>query len=491
MRPLGTITKYFTFFNSETCKTLESIMNDALHYADFAKRLCKYVHSIDAPENLVFFSICHASNTQNFGIARKMMENYRRMPLVDFYFIDMHKELEAINSILETNPEDWIKFNLHSFRFLHALTHSLGSALQNRSLEEMKRLVQNNSELKCFEDRLLFNEAYLFYHEEKQNEALECLQKALVIAKKYNDRWSVADILWHITMNIRNFPKKGLLIVDEIEKIIEELGYLPRHSGLWNLRAALHRTRGEFDATIDNYLKCLQCMQSASSRTTGRFIPNNLAFTYNLIGDGEEALEWARMSIAAKPFASMNPSIRANSYLNMARALINLGRLEEAEYNLDIGRELALDIGLDRIVSLMHVATGLLERAQGDVQTAMQTFQKALEISEGKNRHFPIEGILYCLAESEIMLFTHFDDQTQDDVGPWLTRLETESREKDFPGYLGLALLLKAQLRMNQGRVTDAYEILEEAIDISRNPETKFLEKKIAKLILTAFPEQS
>ena len=187
----------------------------------------------------------------------------------------------------------------------------------------------------------------------------------------------------------------------------------------------------------------------------------------------------------------MNPSIRANSYLNMARALIILERLDEAEYFLDIGRKLTMDVGINRALARTYVVTGLLERARGDIQTALQTIEQGLKISEGKNRQFPIIEILHSLAETEIILFTHYEDQNQDNVGPWLTRLEYEARERDFPGYIGLALLLKAQLRLNQGRVSDAYNILDEAIDISKNPGTKFLEKKIAKLVLTAFPEQS
>ena len=491
MEPLGTITKYFPFFNSETRKTLESLMDDSLNYADFAEKLCEYVCLNEVPEFLVYYAMNRARNTQNGNALRKIIAKHTGMPLVDLYSLEVHKKLDAINSILEANPEDWIKFDLYSQKLMLALTHSLGSTLEKRALEEMELLIQKNNQLKSFEPILLFSRAYLHYHDENRDEALECLESALRIAKEYDDRLAEADILWHIVVNMRNVPNERLLILSEIKRIIKELGFLERKCDLWNLHGGLHRSRGEFTATIKCYLKCIQCMQSVNPKTTGRFIPNNLALTNNLISDGEEALEWARMSIEAKSFTSMNPSLRANSYLNMARALIILERLDEAEYFLDIGRKLTMDVGINRALARTYVVTGLLERARGDIQTALQTIEQGLKIWKGKNRQFPNIEILYSLAETEIMLFTHYDDQNQDDVGPWLTLFETEARERDCPGYIGLALLLKAQLRLNQSRVSDAYNMLDEAIDISKNPETKFLEKKIAKLILTAFPEQS
>ena len=484
MRHLGTIKKYFPFFDSETQKTLKSIMDDALNYADFVDSLCKYVCSEVSSENLVYLATIFAGHTKDHNSLQLVREKYAHSSLVELHFIEVHKKLEAIDSILLKNPDDWIVFDLQYQRFQLALTHSIGSALEYSALEEMENIVQKDDALKCFELNILILKSWLFYHEGKPDEALECLERAIGIAKENNDRYEQAHILWLIVMVISGYPKLGLQIIGEIEKIANELGYLDRQCDLWNLKGRIHRNLGELNTTIECYLKCIECIGTIGSPTTYGFLFRNLAGAYNGIGDGENALEWAKMSIEAKPFPTLNPIIRANSYLQMAWALTNLGKLDEAEYYLDIGRELALDVGMERVLYMVYEITALWECAKGDFQTAMDTIQTM----EGYDSHV---GSLCILAECEIALFTHYEDQTQDDTGPWLTRFETLMRESDTPGYLGLALLIKAELRLNQGRVNDAYNILREAIDISQNPGTRFLKKKIAKLILTAFPEQS
>jgi tetratricopeptide (TPR) repeat protein len=211
---------------------------------------------------------------------------------------------------------------------------------------------------------------------------------------------------------------------------------------------------------------------------------------YIYIGEYEEALEWAKMGIESSVRTTGYPSLHVEAHIRIATALINMGKIEEGIAHLDIANKMSLTRASEKSLLEIYNAYGYLERKKGDIETSIYYFEKALEISERTSWQHKINVCLTRLAESEIMQFTHFE-QSRDDIGPWLSRLETMSREKDLPGILGLALLLKAELRLNQGRVDDAYSILDEAIEISKNPGTKFLEKKIAKLVLTAFPKQS
>lgn len=65
---------------------------------------------------------------------------------------------------------------------------------------------------------------------------------------------------------------------------------------------------------------------------------------------------------------------------------------------------------------------------------------------------------------------------------PMLRKLEVLSREKGFPGFLGIALTLLGAIELKRANVEQARRYLNEAIEISRKPETRYLKMRIAAL---------
>jgi hypothetical protein len=72
--------------------------------------------------------------------------------------------------------------------------------------------------------------------------------------------------------------------------------------------------------------------------------------------------------------------------------------------------------------------------------------------------------------------------QQSEEATPILRRLERLSRERDFPGFLGIALTLLGEIELKRGDVEQARMFLNEAIEISRRPETQYLKERIAAL---------
>ena len=491
MEPLGTITNYFKFFDSETRSLLNDIMGEALHYADFVNRLCYHVCSKEVSRELVFFAFSQGMYARDTSAKSMIIDRYNDDILLIPFFVEEDKIIESIEKALALDPDDWIKFHLLIQRWYYASGQSIGSFLEDETIEKIERSIQENNDLAFLKPYLTNLRAITFRKEGNISKAIDLIKRTRDLAIKFNNTFLEMMSYGHHAYVLRNFDTlNALQLLDRAEEISEKLGISSTRWDDWNTRGGIHNTRGEYNAAIDCYLEALERLESLGIQESHRLLPNNIAGMYIYIGEFEEALEWGKMGIESSVRNTVYPSLHVEAHIRIATALNNMGKFEEGIAHLDFAKKMSLSRASEKSLLEIYIASGFLERMNGDIETSIIYFKKALEICERKSWQHKINVCLTRLAESEIMQFTHFE-QSKDDTGPWLTRLETISREKDLPGILGLALLLKAELRLNQGRVDDAYNILEEAIEISKNPGTKFLEKKIAKLILTAFPEQS
>ena len=102
---------------------------------------------------------------------------------------------------------------------------------------------------------------------------------------------------------------------------------------------------------------------------------------------------------------------------------------------------------------------------------------------EEAHRKERLHGKAKRLAELEAAQFP-FDVaiQQSEEASPMLKKLEMLSRERDFPGFLGIALTLLGEIELKRGDVGQARRYLNEAIEISRRPETRYLKERIAAL---------
>ena len=129
-------------------------------------------------------------------------------------------------------------------------------------------------------------------------------------------------------------------------------------------------------------------------------------------------------------------------------------------------------------VSLYHRALGLIERAEGNLSSAMHSLEHAHEI-RGDDPPTLVE-----LVRTELELFNPTERNFADDVsGPWMQRLDERVSASYMPGFLGLALLLKAELRRKQGRHEEEEELLGRVKEIAKNPGVLFLRDLLIQLV--------
>jgi tetratricopeptide (TPR) repeat protein len=183
----------------------------------------------------------------------------------------------------------------------------------------------------------------------------------------------------------------------------------------------------------------------------------------------------------SRPWAAPLP------YFDVARSLIQLGQLDEAKTYLDKGKEILLKTGDEFFLLVEYYVDGLLEMAEGRPQDAMQSFERSLEICDRIERQRRINQALRSLVECEVALFERTPGNESDECsGVWMERLEEEIEEKDIPGIEGRLLLLKAKLRIKQGRKEEAETLLNDVRRLAENPHVRYLADRVTDIRMQA-----
>ena len=142
---------------------------------------------------------------------------------------------------------------------------------------------------------------------------------------------------------------------------------------------------------------------------------------------------------------------------------------------------MSLASAIESETALYLYSRGLYELKSGNPQTAIDSLEQALAIFEQLNIQISINRCLIALTQAEIQLAS--ESGTEDSSGPWMVRLESHARKKDYPGIQMHAALMRAEFLAKQGRKEEAQEVLQDALDILDSPSVKTLRKKIKKMI--------
>ena len=155
----------------------------------------------------------------------------------------------------------------------------------------------------------------------------------------------------------------------------------------------------------------------------------------------------------------------------MASIYMSLDDLESAEKWMESAKERVFREGLEYALGRWHSYYGRLEELRGDLESAMESYEKGLEIHMRGTRMLRARGTLYRMARLEVKMFNPSkENQLDEHAGPHMKRYEEEVSGKDLPGHEAQLLLLKAELRMKQGRHEEGQQIMESVLEITDYP---------------------
>ncbi len=488
MKPFGTITMYFNFLDEKTKSILEVLMKKAYNYFDFSNLITERACLENAPPFLPFMAVLHSSKLWNMTALDKLSKMYSNLQLVKPYLlqiksglgeeVDWDGAIDSTRAVLNSNPEEWIALQMHLLN-LNAAIGSQRGQFRAYTLATIGKLIQNNDELSCFSPNYLLLQGALWNRVEDQDTRLALTQKALEMARELDDRYYEGYCLRTLaSISFSTDLQKTQEYLQSADAIFEDLGHKLGLAENLGTLSGVFGIKGEYN-------KALECLfESMEIRDTlgvdNWIIPTNVAWIYNTIGDYRAALEWSEYALIS---ICMCDNLVGYPHLQRARALINVGRTSDALEHLDLALKYALKEGDERLMKLFEVTMTLLQRAEGDISSALLNLEGYVHTDHPTLNVFDLNEYLLLLAETEVFAFEPNEANSFSEFsGPWMERLEERARDKELAGFLGLSLLLKARLRLKQNRRFAAKILLDEVKQMGQVYNMDFLYERASQL---------
>ena len=485
MEPLGSITLYLSYVDEKIREVVFTLMSQSYNYADFVRRICMKVIEENSEPMLVYLAFRYANQLWDKDLVRRISEKYqKRHPLIPTWNRDQIDNSIDVTSfveeVLSTNPDPWIAYHLYGLLAERVRTDTIGSAIEESALENMQHLLDSYQELDPLKPYLLWKKAEVLRSNGANKEAIALLEHAVELLNKYDDQVYLEKVHAKIAYCLRyQDPLKALEHLKITQNIRESLGIVPvEYYNLLTMRGIIHSGVGEYDAAVTSYLRAMDLNEVRGTNIGMRFLPANLASIYNKMGEYNEAFEYAMMALEIEPFTTEEGCYWPYSHYQMAMSLTGLGKIDEALKHLRIAQELTLKSGNDLMVSLYHLASGFIDRAEGNFISAMQSFENALNFDKDNPR------ALVELARIEVELFTSTENNYMDDSsGEWMNRLKERVSTGYQPGFLGILYILKAELRRKQGRLEEMDELLRKVQELAEDPKVRFLRNLLIQFV--------
>ncbi len=489
MKPLGTITMYYRFVDDETQTILDSIMKQAYNYRNFTTLLCERALIGDTSKSVLFLAYLHAFKISAFEEMEILSKRYAQDPIIRPYHMwmrsyggvdtDWEKTREAIRFALSMDLEDWMTAEMHLLSLLAYGLQPHWGPEEDRSLSELDTLLSKDPSLECFSHSVLYYHSILSGDDTER--ALDYNLQSLEVAKKFDDRLSVANIHTTIAMlylyslsDTKQASELLQIAKNEFENLGSKYGVAMTRDRMGDVA----RHRGEFSLAIKLYQEAMSYMERVSH--PHEYIVLALAESYFEAGDYQATIDLASMGLSTVGHV---PYFWIASHLQLAQSKAELGMFEESEHHLGIAKETIYKSGREGWLASYHESSGILERAEMDLESAVQSFTESYRTSLQNNDNRLRNKALLRLAETEVMQFQGDDtSQSKESSGPWLDKLQSIASEKDLPGILALALLLRAELRFKQNRRDDAFDILRQVNEMTKQPGLEYLKEHVSDL---------
>jgi tetratricopeptide (TPR) repeat protein len=467
-------------------------MEKAENYADFTKKLCDKVCAEPTSPLLQFFAYYYSWLLDEHGLHEQLANAGKVPDLAEplhltctaglgeaVHWEDMKK---ALKRALNAAPNDWVATLLYLAWRLPAESLYPESDVDIRPIELIETGIHENQELSNFGSDLYLLKGSRLLRERNLKKASKAFSQAIAIARKFDDPIRVANILTYEANSVKHTDvKKALDLLATSRELCRQPGYRQGLGMVLLEMGHIMAFRGELDAAIDYHLEFGSIQEVLSLQSSG--VHSTIAAHYNTMGDGKKALEYAGTASGQRI-----PHRRSTAQLHtqLAWALTNLGRTDEARDELEKSGKLATKSGDSRLLTYSRIVEGILDKAENNYDSAVQNFEEVLRSLEDDPVPLWQNLCLLNLVEIEIeRLSPESIDVNADSSGPWMKRLDEHTEKNDLPGIAARSLILKASLRKKQGRHDEVRSLLKEVLRTAESPSMRYLND----FVLSAFPD--
>ncbi len=488
VKSLGTITMCFPHVHEDTKDILQSAMDKAKDYGDFAEILCNRVCTEVVDPLTTYFAYYFAYNQGYFKLFDRLQVAGKHSVLAQPLLLNVNADRgmsvawnecqKSIAVALEVAESDWIACHIYLAWRVMAERMYTESYTDSGVMRVLESKIDDDNDFSFFISYLYGIKGDRHRKERDFEEAMKMYDQAIIHAKKHDDLLSYAFLLADkANMVKRTNVEEALNLLDLQREVCETIGYAEGlgHNNLQLGHIAM--AKGEFNLGIHHQNAYLQTLihLGKNNYDAARLI----AMLYNLMGDGARALELIdcnRYELNAKPISF--------ALINEAWAMVNLRRFSDAEIILSQAKELILKSDDEVRLALTYFVEGLIEKSRNDFAAASYTFDRALSIFERYYSHAFINLTLVYLADIEIDTFSYETlNESLDFSGPMMEKLWDHVRKNNLPGIDAQSKLLKAKFLFKQGQVEQSKKLVKEVQNISKSSNMQYLED-MAKLLL-------
>ena len=496
MKPLGTITICFPHVDDDTRATLQSVMEEAENYADFAERLCNKICDEESSPLMQFFAFFYSWYISESRLIEKLVDagkvpdlakplqlvnrSYHGGEAADW--IDMNKSLIRA---LDASPNDWIASLVYLGWRWWAESLYPETDVDVQLVEVIEERIDKSEDLEYFEAHLYGMEAVRLHREGSFKKANRIITKAIAVARKFDDLVEAVSLLIIKANMIKHSDLgKAIDLLLTTRNLCNQLGYRYGSGMVQGELAHIMGLRGELDAAIDYQLEKVGSYEEIGLQT--RRTHAILALYFNQMGNGRNALRHAKLALELLDKPDHLTRWSPYPHAQMTWALINLGRIDEAKDELEKAVRFVAKTGSTLQHTFTKIVEGIFDRSENNHESAAQIFEEVLRVCE--ENPIPLwENIcLLNLVEIEIeRLPSESIDINIDSSGPWMERLNEHVQKNDLPGIAARSILLKAKLLQKQGRYDEVRGLLKEVLKAAESPSMKYLND----LVITDFPD--
>lgn len=478
----------FPHVHEDTRNILQSVLDKAKDFGDFAEILCNRVCTESLDPLTTYFAYYFAYNQGYFKLFDRLQEAGKHSALakplllnVNAYrgmIVEWSECQKAIEGALEDAESDWIACHIYLAWRVMAERMYTESYTDSGVMLVLESKIEDDNDFSFFISHLFGIKGNRFDKERNLDDAMKMYDQAIIHAKKHDDLLSYAILLAEkANMVKRTNVEEALNLLVLHREVCEAIGYADGlgHNDLQLGHIAM--AKGEFNLSMRHQNGHLQTLIQLGKNNfdAARLI----ALLYNMMGDGARALE-----LITSNGYEWNTKNIAIALINEAWAMVNLSRFSDAETQISKARKYILKSDNEVRLALTYFVEGLIEKSRHNFSDASYSFDRALSIFERYYSNAFINMTLVQLTDIEIDTFPYETlNESLDLSGPWMEKLWDHVRKNNLPGIDAQFKLLKAKFLFKQGQVDQSKKLVKEVQKISKSSNMRYLEDK-AKLLL-------
>jgi tetratricopeptide (TPR) repeat protein len=481
LEPIGTITKFYPFLSKETVETIEDLIVEAEDYRDFVHNLIQSIEQESMTTEISQFAVLQTDVAFRLDddiwslIRSRCDEDVITRPWSffndpEFSFLrELEKFEKTVQESLNSGPSNWIRLHLH------LIGGFMGTWVDyKKHIDSAHELISTEPELECFSPHLCYIEQYVKRREGDIDGILKGYQNGLEIAERNDDVYWKAILLQGKAMALQESnPHEALELLNEALELSKSICTIVHSQKIISDMGHIHSILGEYDLALAFYLEGVELASGVVRKGVSVIDTTaSVAGIYCDLDQPLDALEWIKWYKGLKAWGRIK-SIET-------RVLIQLDQLDEVPDLLEKYHSLVLERGIDVEYAYYNYIKGLYEFALRDTENASQSIEQALSEFERLSYARSVNRALLALTQIEVV--SERDSKATQDVdssGPWMNRLETHAREKNYPGIRMQHALLKAEYQELIGEYEASRLTLQDALTFTDSPGVKTLRKRI------------